>query len=57
MSNASRSKQSFANEAEKTAEKERAIQKEIDRKDAEKEKRSGKSPSSPMQAGARRYPG
>jgi len=57
MSNASRSKHSFAQEAEKTAAKERAIQKEIDRKDAEKEKKSGKSQSSPMQAGARRYPG
>jgi NAD(P)-dependent dehydrogenase (short-subunit alcohol dehydrogenase family) len=57
MSNASRSKRSFADEAEKTADKERAIQQEIDRKDADKEKKGGKPQPSPMQAGARRYPG
>jgi len=57
MSTASRSKQPFAAQAEKTADKERAIQKEIDRKDAEKEKKGGKPQSAPMQAGARRYPG
>jgi NAD(P)-dependent dehydrogenase (short-subunit alcohol dehydrogenase family) len=58
MSTASRSKRSFAAEAEKTADKERAIQKEIDRKDAEKEKKTGGKPQpSPMQAGARSYPG
>ncbi len=57
MSNASRSKRSFASEAEKTAESERAIQQQIDRKDADKAKQGGKQQASPMQAGARRYPG
>jgi NAD(P)-dependent dehydrogenase (short-subunit alcohol dehydrogenase family) len=57
MSTASRSKRSFAAEAEKTADKERAIQQEIDRRDADKEKKGGKPQPSPMQAGARRYPG
>jgi hypothetical protein len=55
MSNASRSRRSFAVEAEKTAEHERAIQKEIDRKDVGKQKKGGKQ-SSPPQTGARRYP-
>ena len=40
MSTASGPKRSFAAEAEKTAGDERAIQKEIDRKDAEKEKKA-----------------
>jgi NAD(P)-dependent dehydrogenase (short-subunit alcohol dehydrogenase family) len=57
MSTASRSKRSFAAEAEKTADKERTIQQEVDRKDAEKDREGGKPPPSPMQAGARRYPG
>ncbi len=57
MSTASRSKQSFAGQAEKTADEERAIQQEIDRKDAAKAHKGGKPQSSPMQAGARRYPG
>jgi NAD(P)-dependent dehydrogenase (short-subunit alcohol dehydrogenase family) len=52
----SRSKQSFAEDAEKTADEERAIQQEIDRKDAGREKQDGKPKPSPMQAGARRYP-
>jgi len=56
MSSASRSKRSFAGEAERTAEHERAVQKEIDRKD-EKQQKSGKPQSSPVQTGARRYPG
>ena len=54
MSTASRSKRSFAAEAEKTADNERTIQQEIDRKDAEKAKKGGKPQASPMQAGARR---
>ncbi len=57
MGNASRSKRSFAAEADKAAEQERKIQKEIDRKDAEKKQKGGKPQSSPVQAGARRYPG
>jgi NAD(P)-dependent dehydrogenase (short-subunit alcohol dehydrogenase family) len=57
MSSASRSKGSFTAEADKTAERERAIQQEIDRKDGEKAKQGGKPQQSPMQAGARRYPG
>ena len=56
MSSRSRSKRSFTAEAEKTAEQERAIQKEIDRKDG-KQPKGGKPQSSPVQAGARRYPG
>ena len=57
MSSTSRSKRSFAAEADKTAAQERAIQQEIDGKDAEKAKSDGKPDKSPMQAGARRYPG
>jgi hypothetical protein len=50
----SRAPASFQKEAEATAEKERAIQLEIDRAEA---KSGGKSKESgPMQAGARRYP-
>ena len=56
MSTASRSKRPFNAQADKAADEERAIQKEIDRKDAEKAKRGGKPQSAPMQAGARRYP-
>ncbi len=52
-----RSKRSFTAQADKAAADERAIQKEIDRKDAEKEKQGGKQSQSPMQGGARRYPG
>ena len=56
-SNSSRSKRPYSDPAERTAEQERTIRKEIDRKDAEKEKQGGKPQPSPMQAGARRYPG
>jgi NAD(P)-dependent dehydrogenase (short-subunit alcohol dehydrogenase family) len=44
----------FKAEAETTARAERSIQREIDRKD--RKRGSGKTPSSPMQAGARVYP-
>jgi hypothetical protein len=44
----------FRREAEKTARRERNIQRKIDRKEARK--RSGGKKSSAMQAGARRYP-
>jgi NAD(P)-dependent dehydrogenase (short-subunit alcohol dehydrogenase family) len=44
----------FAKEAKATARKERAIQREIDRTD---KKAAGKKKPSPMQAGARIYPG
>ena len=54
MSTPSRSKPSFVNAAEQTAEAERTIQKRMDRKDAAKEKKGGKLQSAPMQAGARR---
>ena len=57
MSSGSGSKRSFAKQAEQTAQDERAIQKEIDRKDAEKQKQGGKPPEEPVQAGTRRYPG
>jgi hypothetical protein len=56
MASPSRSKRSFTAEAEKTAERERAIQQEIDRSDAEKANRGGEPQSSPAQTGARRYP-
>src|SRR5690348_4387272 len=57
MSGGSGAKRSFAKQAEKTAQDERAIQQEIDRKDAEKQKQGGKEQKEPMQAGTRRYPG
>jgi len=56
-SRSSQSKRSFAREAEKTAADERAVQRQVERADAESGKEGNKkSPAGAMQAGARRYP-
>ncbi|HLH92211.1 MAG TPA: SDR family oxidoreductase [Xanthobacteraceae bacterium] len=56
MSRSSGSKRSFAREAERTAEEERAVQRQVERADANREKGGGQSQSGATQVGARRYP-
>jgi hypothetical protein len=60
MSSTPQSKRAFAREAERTAGNERAVQQQVERADAAKEKakekQGDKGPSGAMQAGARRYP-